>query len=123
MSHSFVARSGSSVPWRGARSLAAAKVKACREELKSQEVGMALYGLYGLQRLGNSEEVRGLMAALVAKLELCRRELRATDIDKVIRQLRRMEDSEEIRYSLLVFLEEVLDRAVSAANLFRTSRQ
>ena len=38
----------------------------CREELKAQHVGNALYGL---QSLGDSAELRGLVAALTPKVQ------------------------------------------------------
>ena len=80
----------------------------CREELKSQEVGNALYGP---QRLGGSKETRQLVAALTPKVQQCREELKKHDISHAISQLVHVSDSDEVRELLFVFLQEGLERA------------
>ena len=45
------------------------KVQNCRESLRSQEVGNALYGL---QHLSDSRETRRLLVVLTPKVEECR---------------------------------------------------
>ena len=91
------------------------KVQQCQEELKSQHVGNALYGL---QRLGDSEEARQLLAVLTPKVEQCREDLRKHDVDEAISRLAYFGDSEEVRELIFVFLQEGLERAFA---MHRTS--
>ena len=69
------------------------KIQSCKEPLRSQEVGNALYGL---QRLGDSREMRALLTALTPKIEECREDLRAQEIGNGLYGLQHLSDSEEL---------------------------
>ena len=70
------------------------KVQQGREELSSQAVGNALYGL---QCMGDSTEVRELLAALTPKVQQCSEELSPQAVGNALYGLQRMGDSSEVR--------------------------
>jgi hypothetical protein len=65
------------------------KVKACREALKAQNVGNALYGLQGMS--SEVPEVRALLAELSPKVKTCREELDAQAVGNAFFGLREVE--------------------------------
>merc|ERR1712193_254448 len=74
------------------------------EELDSQAVGNALYGL---QRLGDSEEVRKLIVALTPKIQQCREELNSQHVGNALYGLQRLGNSEEVRELVAVLTPKV----------------
>jgi hypothetical protein len=70
------------------------KVQHCREELNSQELRNALYGL---RAMGDSPETRQLLAVLTPIVERCRQESVLQILDHELCSLRSMSDSPEAR--------------------------
>ena len=54
---------------------------ACKQELRAQHVGNALYGL---KTLVDSPELRGLVAALALKVQQCREPLTAQHVGNAL---------------------------------------
>ena len=63
-------------------------MKACKEELKAQNVGNALYGLQGMS--SEVAEVRAMLAALVPQVKACKEEFKAQNVGNTLYGLQGM---------------------------------
>ena len=72
----------------------ATKVQKCKEELNSQEVGNALYGLQGLS---DTKEARDFVAALTPKGLECHEDRDGQAVGNALYGLRSLGDSQTVR--------------------------
>ena len=86
----------------------AKKVGGCREELKTQETAMALYGLRNMS--SDHEEVRSMLGVLARKVAGCRDVLGPQAVAMALHGLRKMSsDHQEVRSMLGVLTKKVAD--------------